>query len=1056
MSLIKSSIRFPVTVVVGVLIAVLGGLMALFRVTIQLTPDVEKPFISITTTWFGASPEEIEKEIVDEQEKYLKSVEGLLKMNSESRDGIGTISLEFPVGIDLTAALVRVSNKLKQVPSYPENVDQPVVTTTGPFDGAIAWFVVEATDSSIYVPEMKTLVEELVEPRMERVPGVAKVNIFGGLKQELHVDFDPQTLASMGITVSQLTNALRSENRDISAGDFSEGKRRYVVRTLARYETIASVEQTIVAMKSGAPIRVRDIATVSLGFQKAVALVRHFGQPSIAFNVQRQVGANVLEVMDGLLKTVTEVNAEILEPRGLKLENVYRETVYINSAIDLVFNNMFLGSLLAVLVLLFFLRSGSAITVIGISIPISIISAFLTMYLFGRTINVISLAGMAFAAGMVVDNAIVVLENIYRHLQMGKSRSQAAADGATEVWGAVLASTVTTIAVFLPILFLQERAAQLFSDIAIAISTAIAISLIVSVTVIPSLAAKILKVSDRFKNKTFAQTRLGVFAGAIARLVDFLNARPLRRISAIVTTMVVTIGASWYLLPPSEYLPNGNQNLVFAILIPPPGYNLDEMVSVGESIENQLSYLWKTEGEQTEDSAAKLPGGGVENFFYVATPGQAFMGLVAKDHSRVKELLGPANAALASVPGSYGFASQTSLFSRDFAGSRSVKIDVSGPELTTILPLAAQVFGRMSTVLPGSQSRPIPGLDLGNPEVRVVPDRVRVADMGMTTADIGVALNALVDGMVVSNYRSDGRDIDLVIKGSADLTQHTQDIAQLPLAARSGRIITVADVADVSIRQGPIQINHVERQRTVSIQATLPNDIPLEEAMRRIQTQIISPMRQSGQIGGLYDIRMSGAADDLSKLKSALTMNFIIALTLTFLLLAALFQSFVYPLVIMLTVPLATFGGVLGLRLVHIINPSQQLDVLTMLGFVILIGTVINNSILIVHQALHFMRNGQDSRSAVMESVRIRVRPILMSTSTSVLGMLPLVLMPGAGSELYRGLGSVVVGGLALSSVFTLGLTPLVFSFAVETVTKVRTLFKRGTAPKPAKLTAQP
>ncbi len=1051
MSLIKSSIRYPVTVVVAVLIAVLGGMMALFRVPIQLTPDVEKPFITVNTTWFGASPEEIEKEIVDEQEKYLKSVEGLLKMNSESKDGVGTVSLEFPVGTDLTAALVRVSNKLKQVPSYPENVDQPVVTTTGPFDGAIAWFVVEATDSSIYVPEMKTLVEELVQPRMERVAGVARVNIFGGLKQELHVDFDPQTLASMGITVSQLTNALRSENRDISAGDFGEGKRRYVVRTLSRYETIGSVEQTIVAMKRGAPIRVRDIATVSLGFQKPVALVRHFGRPSIAFNVQRQVGANVLEVMDGLLKTVDEINAEILEPRGMKLENVYRETVYINSAIKLVFNNMFLGSLLAVLVLLFFLRSGSSIMVIGISIPISIISAFLTMYLFGRTINVISLAGMAFAAGMVVDNAIVVLENIYRHLQMGKSRSQAAADAASEVWGAVLASTITTIAVFLPILFLQERAAQLFSDIAIAISTAIGISLIVSITVIPSLAAKILKVSGQFKNKDFSQTKLGIFAATIARLVDYLNASPLRRIGTIIGTIVVTVGASWLLLPPSEYLPNGNQNLVFAVLLPPPGYNLDKMVGVGESIEGQLKHLWETDSAQAKD----LPGGGVGNFFFVAFPGQAFMGLVAKDQSRVKELLGPANAALASVPGAFGFASQASLFSRDFAGSRSVKIDVSGPELTAILPLAAQVFGKMSTVLPGSQSRPIPGLDLGNPEVRVSPDRARAADMGMTTADIGVAINALVDGMVVSNYRHDGRDIDLVIKGNSALTQHTQDIAQLPLATRSGRIITVADIADVSIHQGPIQINHVERQRTVSIQATLPNDIPLEEAMTRIQTQIIDPMRQSGQVGGLYDIRMSGAADDLSNLKSALTVNFIVALTLTFLLLAALFQSFVYPLVIMLTVPLATFGGVLGLRLVHIFNPSQQLDVLTMLGFVILIGTVINNSILIVHQALQFMRNGQDARAAVRESVRIRVRPILMSTSTSVLGMLPLVIMPGAGSELYRGLGSVVVGGLALSSVFTLGLTPLVFSFAVETVAKVQALFQRKTVAKPAEVSPQ-
>ncbi|HSG99370.1 MAG TPA: efflux RND transporter permease subunit, partial [candidate division Zixibacteria bacterium] len=452
--------RFPVTVAVGAIIAILGGLLALFRVPIQLTPDVQRPFVTVTTTWFGASPEEIEKEIILEQEEYLKSTEGLLRMTSESYDGYGEIALEFEMGADLTAAMVRVNNQLQQVPDYPENADQPIVTTTGPFEGAIAWFVVTAENGDeIFVPHMQTLIEELVQPRMERVTGVAKINIFGGLEEEVHVDFDPQLLASAGITVPQLINALRNENRDISAGDFGEGKRRYVVRTLSRFNSLDDVEETIITVRNGVTIRVRDVADVKLEHRKPVALVRHKGRPSVAFNAQRQVGANVLEVLEGLLVAVDEINEDILHPRGLHLENVYRETVYIHSAIDLVFSNLYVGSALAILVLFLFLRSISSIFVIGLSIPISIISAFLTMFLFGRSINVISLAGMAFAAGMVVDNAIVVLENIYRHMQMGKSRWKAAADATSEVWGAALASTITTIAVFLPVLFLQERAA---------------------------------------------------------------------------------------------------------------------------------------------------------------------------------------------------------------------------------------------------------------------------------------------------------------------------------------------------------------------------------------------------------------------------------------------------------------------------------------------------------------------------------------------------------------------------------------------------------------------
>jgi HAE1 family hydrophobic/amphiphilic exporter-1 len=447
--------------------------------------------------------------------------------------------------------------------------------------------------------------------------------------------------------------------------------------------------------------------------------------------------------------------------------------------------------------------------------------------------------------------------------------------------------------------------------------------------------------------------------------------------------------------------------------------------------------MWEADEKQAKD----LPGGGVGDFFLVAFTDRAFMGLRARDDSRARELVPVANNVLRSIPGSIGFASQSSLFSRGFAGTRSVRIDITGPDLVRVLEIAQQVFGQVNQVLPGSNSRPIPGLDLGNPEVRVHPDRVRAADIGVSATQIGTTVNALVDGMQASDYRYQGREIDLVIKGNDAWTQHTQSIAQLPMATPSGKVITLGDVAEISQRQGPIQINRVERQRAVQIESVLPDDIPLEEAVRRVDERIVQPLRQQGAIGGLYDINITGTADDLSKLTKALTTDFHIAIILVYLLMAALFQSFTYPLVIMLTVPLATFGGVLGLRTVQLFDPHLQMDVLTMLGFVILVGTVINNAILIVYQALNYMREGMDPRTAVKESVRVRVRPIFMSTSTSVLGMLPLVIMPGAGSELYRGLGSVVVGGLAMSSVITLILTPLVFSYAIELVIKIRGLF---------------
>jgi HAE1 family hydrophobic/amphiphilic exporter-1 len=1048
MSLTTASIRFPVTVVVGVLLAIIGGMLALTRVPIQLTPEVQRPVINVRTVWTGASPEEIEKEIIQKQEKYLKSVEGVLEMESSSYDGYGQVTLEFDIGTDITSATVRVSNKLNEVPSYPENADQPIVSSTGPFDRSIAWFVVKTDRDDIYLPHMQYLVEDLIQPRMERVEGVAGINVFGGLEQELHVTFDPELLASMQITIPQLRAALRNENADISGGDFGEGKRRYVVRTVSRYESPQQVKDTIITVRGGVPIYVGNVADVTIAYQKPRALVRHKGKPGIAFNAQSRIGSNVLTVLEGLIEQMEILNRDVLAPRGIRIENVYRESVYINSSIDRVFNNMYLGALLAVLTLFLFLRSPSSILIIGVSIPISAITTFLTMFLFGRTINVISLAGIAFAVGMVVDNSIVVLENIYRHQQLGKDRWRAAADGAREVWGAILASTLTTVAVFLPIIFIQETAAQLFRDIAIAVSSAIVVSLIVAITVIPTMSARLLSLSRMHKDRDGEGTRLGRFASIVSGVVDFINARNARRIAFVLGVVAVTVGLSIALMPPSEYLPNGNQNFVFGFMLPPPGYNIDEMIDVAKSVEEQFRPMWETPAEQAED----MPGGGIDNFFFVAFPNQAFMGLRSRDPARAGELVPPANGALFSVPGAIGFANQASLFARGFAGTRSVKIDVTGPDLPQVLQIAGRVFGQVGQILPGSSSRPIPGLDLGNPEVRIHPNRARAADVGFTAFDIGVSVNSLVDGMKVSEYFHNGREIDLLIKGGDRWTRHTQDIAQLPLATPNGRVITLGDVAAVSLQQGPVQINHVERQRAVSIETVLPDDIALAEAISRIENQIVTPLRAEGKVGGIYDIRLSGSADDLSKLKAALKSNFVLVIVLTYLLLAALFQSFLYPLVVLVTVPLATFGGVLGLRIVQLFDSSQQLDILTMLGFVILVGTVINNSILIVYQALLFMRKGADARSAVKESVRVRVRPIFMSTGTSNLGMLPLVIMPGAGSELYRGLGAVVVGGLAFSTISTLLITPLVFSLAIEVSVRIQALLGR----KPALVSSDP
>ncbi len=1034
MKMIEASIRYPVSTAVGVILLILFGAIALFRIPIQLTPNVEEPKVTITTLWPGASPQEIEQEIIEEQEEQLKSVEGMLKMESSSADSVGTITITFPAGAELDQALLKVSNRLDQVPSYPEDADKPIITTVDVNESAIAWLILVGEDGK-YEGDISTLydfVDDFIKPEIERVPGVGGSNIFGGREHEMQVIVDPAKIAAREVTINQLAAALERENRNYSGGDFEEGKRRYVVRTVGEYGSTEDIENIVVAVKNGIPVYVRDVARAELGFQKRTADVFNFGKRVLALNAIRQTGANVLDVMDRLHETVAVLNRDLLQPRGLRLVQVYDETDYIRSAISLVQQSLVVGGLLAIAVLLLYLRSGSSTLIIAVAIPISIVGTFLMMLWFGRTLNVVSLAGLAFAVGMVVDNSIVVLENIYRHRQMGHSRFDAANRGASEVWGAVLASTLTTIAVFLPVFFIAGEVGQLFGDIAIAISCAVALSLIISITVIPSLSAKILggAKAGKTRKRPPVSVRLGQgFTEGVTASVAWINRSWTRRVALIVVMMATSIGLGWKLVPDTEYLPVGNQNFLFGLIIPPPGYNVDEVSKLADHFD-ALKPLWESEPGSAE--ARKQPGGGIENFFFVSLADRAFMGFRSRDPLRVRELIPVIEEASNGMPGSLVVISQSSIFQRGIDEGRNIDIDLTGPDLDRLLALGGEVFGRVLQVLPTAQARPIPSLDLGNPEIRVVTNRRRAADLGISNRDLGFTVSALVDGAKASDYRYQGKEIDLRIKGDglADLRTHL--LGQIPIAAPGGQLVTLGSVADISAVNGPTQINHRERQRVITIRLTPDETTPLEAALRKIEGEIIEPMTQQGRLGGLYQSFMSGSADKLTETGQAIKWNLLLALVITYLLMAALFESFLYPFVIMFSVPLAGLGGVLGLAALNQFS-YQALDVLTMLGFIILIGTVVNNAILIVHQSLNHMREeGMEPNAAITESVHNRIRPIFMSVSTSVFGMLPLVLFPGAGSELYRGLGSVVVGGLVLSTIFTLFLVPAMLSLTFD------------------------
>ncbi|MDJ0523255.1 MAG: efflux RND transporter permease subunit [Planctomycetota bacterium] len=1095
MNLVSSFVNNPVKVTVGVILLVLFGGIAYFQMPMQLVPEVQTPTISIETRWPGASPQEVEREIVQEQEDQLKGVEGVLKMSSESSDSLGKIILEFGAGTDMAAALLRVNTRLQQVPEYPEDADQPVLATSNSSDQAIAWFILRprlpgapeidafatkhpelkdalvplrrATTTGQLLERLKTLAakhpeaqellpadidmqkllryaENVVEARFERVLGVSSSNVYGGREDEMQVIVDPQRLAARGVTIQDVRRALATRNRDTSGGEFWEGKRRYVVRTLGQFKSEREILEVIVKEEGGTRVYVRDVAEVKLGFKKPSGVVRNMGTTVLALNVIRDRGANVLTTMEGLYEVRRQLNEGELKREGLQLDQVYDETEYIHSSVGLLRSNIFLAGILSFLVLLVFLRSARSTVVIGLAIPTSIIGTFLLLGVMGRSLNVISLAGLAFAVGMLVDNAVVVLENVFRHYQQGARRFEAAVNGTKEVWGAVVASTLTTLAVFLPILFVEEQAGQLFRDIALAISCSVGLSLIISVTLIPTFSARILSKREGKEREAKAKRHplnvllapvdkvaQGFIAGVLATH-RWLQRGVLRQLGLVVGLVAAAGFVAFSLWPKLEYLPEGNRNLVFGFVLPPPGYNLDEMMALGERFEETIAPYWEVEPGTPE--AEKLGHTPVRHFFYVAFGRTIFLGLRAQDPLAAKKLAPLVMSVAGKLPGTFVFANQTSLFESGLTEGRTIDVEISGPQLEQLIGLGGRIMGMVKSpgVLPTSQPRPLPSLDLSNPEVHVVPRWSRAADLGVSADDLGYTVNSLVDGAYAGDYFLGGEKIDLTIKGQQRFAERLQQLEDLTVATDSGALVPLRALADVRLSSGPEQINRRERERAITIRVRPDEEMALEDAIDRIREKVVKPLEEQGAVGGEYRITLAGTADKLDATWDALFWNLILAVVITYLLMAALFESWLYPFVIILSVPLGAAGGVAGWALLNN-YVYQPLDMLTLIGFVILIGTVVNNAILIVHQSLvHIREEDEEVNAAVLRSVRSRMRPIFMTVTTTVCSLLPMVLRPGAGSELYRGLGAVLVGGLIVSTIFTLFLVPTLFRITLS------------------------
>jgi len=997
-NLTRLALSNPVAVVAAILMVLLMGTIGLASLPIQMIPDVQQPFIQISTGWRAAAPEEVESEIIEPQEDMLRGIPGLDKMVSTASRGYASISLSFTIETDLQRALIEVMNRLNQVPRYPNDVTEPrIFAGQDEFGAAIAWFAITPQPGNIReMASYSDFVREVVLARIERVPGVANSNAYGGRDNEVRITFDPYETAALGIDITTL--ALRTGNNNDTSGGFNDiGRRQYTLRFAGKYD-LSEFGEMVLDWRGGNPVRLRDIATVEVAMRDSSGFLTKNGINSIAFDAQVEKGVNVLDVMEDLQAAVEELRDGPLQRANLEIEQVYDETIYIDESIAMLRTNLLVGITLAICVLWWFLRRFRPTFMVALAIPVSLFVSFLVLQLSGRTLNMISLAGLAFAIGMVLDAAIVVLENIVRLREKGEGAEEAAIKGAGQVWRALLASTATTVVIFVPIVFLKDVSGQLFADLALVISVAVSASLIIAITIIPTAAARWLPamtLEDRHVEWWDKVTRL------IMRWTDSARVRHALIAAAFAGATFFT----WVLLPPAEYLPDGRQSWIFAFIIPPPGQSV---ISAREEFADVVAERMTP---RLEDGAEL----GLESYFHGMFGSFGFLGAVMEDPDEADVFVDKLNSEiLADFPDTMAFADTWGIFDR-LGGGGNVELNIQSRDMDAMLATALAGMQAVNEQLPGAQARPVPGVDFSEPELRFIPDERRVTEAGWTRQQMSTVMRALGDGVFVGDYFDGDRRMDIVLR-AADWSSPEQ-LGATPVATPLGGILPVDQLVRMERTAGPNQIRRVDRRRAVTLVITPPADLSLEETMeilrRDIEPELLAQLPEDGEIS------YYGSADDLDIALRSMSRSFALAIVVLYLLMSGLFRSFVDSLLVISALPLATVGGVFLLRAM-----ALPMDLLTMIGFITLLGLVVNNAILLVYQTRAAERTGLDRRSAVEQAVRRRLRPILMSTMTSLFAMLPLLVIPGPGTELYQGLAAVIVGGMSISTVFTLLLLP--------------------------------